>query len=58
MFLAAMPFLPQFHNGQYLMIQLSSYAAILIMALGQTFVVIQVGFDLSTCCLLYTSRCV
>lgn len=48
MFLAAMPFLPQFHNGQYLMIQLSSYAAILIMALGQTFVVIQVGFDLST----------
>lgn len=48
MFVVAMPFLPQLHNGQYVMVQLATYAAVLIMALGQTFVVIQVGFDLST----------
>jgi ribose/xylose/arabinose/galactoside ABC-type transport system permease subunit len=48
MFLGAMPFLDQLRNGQYLMVQLATYAAVLIMALGQTFVVLQVGFDLST----------
>lgn len=48
MFVLAMPFLPQLSNGPYLMVQLATYAAVLVMALGQTFVVIQVGFDLST----------
>jgi ribose/xylose/arabinose/galactoside ABC-type transport system permease subunit len=48
MFLGALPFLPQLRNGPYLMVQLATYAAVLVMALGQTFVVLQVGFDLST----------
>ncbi|WP_020392073.1 ABC transporter permease [Kribbella catacumbae] len=48
MFLGAMPFLSQLRSGPYLMVQLATYAAVLIMALGQTFVVLQVGFDLST----------
>lgn len=48
MFLLALPFLPQMRSGQFLMVQLATYSAVLIMALGQTFVVIQVGFDLST----------
>ncbi|GAA4101613.1 ABC transporter permease [Nocardioides kongjuensis] len=48
MFLLAMPFLPQLRSGPYLMVQLATYAAVLVMALGQTFVVVQVGFDLST----------
>jgi len=48
MFLCALPFLPQLRSGPYLMVQLATYAAVLIMALGQTFVVVQVGFDLST----------
>lgn len=48
MFLVALPFLPQLRNESYLMVQLASYSAVLIMALGQTFVVLQVGFDLST----------
>lgn len=47
MFLAAMVFLPQLRNGNYLMVQAATYAGPLIMALGQTFVVLQVGFDLS-----------
>lgn len=48
MFLGALPFLGQLRSGPYLMVQLATYAAVLIMALGQTFVVLQVGFDLST----------
>lgn len=48
MFVGAMPFLSQLRSGPYLMVQLATYAAVLIMALGQTFVVLQVGFDLST----------
>jgi ribose/xylose/arabinose/galactoside ABC-type transport system permease subunit len=48
LFLGALPFLSQLRNTDYLMIQLATYAAVLIMALGQTFVVLQVGFDLST----------
>lgn len=48
MFLGALPFLEQLRNGQYVMVQLATYSAVLIMALGQTFVVLQVGFDLST----------
>ncbi|WP_182376184.1 ABC transporter permease [Nocardioides sp. WS12] len=48
MFLGALPFLEQLRNGPYVMVQLATYSAVLIMALGQTFVVIQVGFDLST----------
>jgi ribose transport system permease protein len=48
LFLGAMPFLSQLRSGPYLMVQLATYSAVLIMALGQTFVVLQVGFDLST----------
>ena len=48
MFVGALVFLPQMRSGTYLMVQLGTYSAILIMALGQTFVVVQVGFDLST----------
>ncbi len=48
MFAGALLFLPQMRNSTYLMVQLATYSAVLIMALGQTFVVIQVGFDLST----------
>ncbi|MGZ3386698.1 MAG: ABC transporter permease [Isosphaeraceae bacterium] len=48
MFLVALIFLPQLRSGSYLMVQLATYSAVLIMALGQTFVVVQVGFDLST----------
>ncbi|NIK61503.1 ABC transporter permease [Kribbella shirazensis] len=48
LFFGAMPFLSQLRSGPYLMVQLATYAAVLIMALGQTFVVLQVGFDLST----------
>jgi ribose/xylose/arabinose/galactoside ABC-type transport system permease subunit len=48
MFLGALPFLSQLRSGPYLMVQLATYSAVLIMALGQTFVVLQVGFDLST----------
>lgn len=48
MFLGALPFLDQLRNGQYVMVQLATYSAVLIMALGQTFVVLQIGFDLST----------
>ncbi|WP_051166070.1 ABC transporter permease [Amycolatopsis orientalis] len=48
LFLGALPFLGQLRSGPYLMVQLATYAAVLIMALGQTFVVLQVGFDLST----------
>lgn len=48
MFLGSMPFLHQLRSGPYLMVQLATYSAVLVMALGQTFVVLQVGFDLST----------
>lgn len=48
MFVSALAFLPAMRDGSYLMIQLSAYSGIAIMALGQTFVVLQVGFDLST----------
>ena len=48
MFAGALIFLPQMRSGTYLMVQLATYSAVLIMALGQTFVVVQVGFDLST----------
>lgn len=48
MFVGSMLFLPQMRSGPYLMVQLATYAGVLIMALGQTFVVLQVGFDLST----------
>jgi ribose/xylose/arabinose/galactoside ABC-type transport system permease subunit len=48
MFAGALLFLPQMRNSTYLMVQLATYSAVLVMALGQTFVVVQVGFDLST----------
>jgi ribose transport system permease protein len=48
MLAGALVFLPQLRSSTYLMVQLATYSAVLIMALGQTFVVIQVGFDLST----------
>jgi ribose/xylose/arabinose/galactoside ABC-type transport system permease subunit len=48
MFVGSMLFLPQMRSGSYLMVQLATDASVLIMALGQTFVVVQVGFDLST----------
>jgi ribose/xylose/arabinose/galactoside ABC-type transport system permease subunit len=48
MLAGALLFLPQLRSSTYLMVQLSTYSAVLIMALGQTFVVVQVGFDLST----------
>jgi ribose/xylose/arabinose/galactoside ABC-type transport system permease subunit len=48
MFVGSMVFLPQMRSGTYLMVQLATYSGVLIMALGQTFVVVQVGFDLST----------
>jgi ribose/xylose/arabinose/galactoside ABC-type transport system permease subunit len=48
MLLGALVFLPQLRSSNYLMVQMATYSAVLIMALGQTFVVVQVGFDLST----------
>ncbi|WP_235734579.1 ABC transporter permease [Nocardioides alcanivorans] len=48
MFAGALAFIPAMRDGNYLMIQLSAYSAIAIMAFGQTLVVLQVGFDLST----------
>ena len=48
LFAGALIFLPAMRDGSYLMVQLATYSAIAIMALGQTFVVIHVGFDLST----------
>ncbi|AIY19919.2 ABC transporter permease [Pimelobacter simplex] len=48
MFVGSMPFVAQMRDADYLMLQLATYSAVLVMALGQTFVVLQVGFDLST----------
>lgn len=48
MFFGSMPFIAQMHDTKFLMLQLATYSAVLVMALGQTFVVLQVGFDLST----------
>ncbi|WP_235734392.1 ABC transporter permease [Nocardioides alcanivorans] len=47
LFLGSMPFLPQMRDPNYLSLQLATYAAVFIMALGQTVVVLQVGFDVS-----------
>ena len=47
MLVGSMPFLAPMRDGNYLMLQLATYSAVFIMALGQTVVVLQVGFDVS-----------